>query len=149
MKNILIFLAILFGIFIVVTLVVSAIFYPDNIAETAPDGGKKDLKTRFYKNDLANVAKAVSEIIPTLSTWGSSWKLTENKVEGNSAIIKAEVPVVFFTDDLEVKITKSENEGEVKVDVHSNSRVGKSDFGENRRHIVQILDAMDKKFGNP
>ena len=97
------------------------------------------MKTRVYKTDLATAAKAVAEIVPTLSTWGSNWKLIENKIEDDSAIIKAEVPVVFFTDDLEVKITKTENEDEVKVDVRSSSRVGKSDFGENRRHVVQIL----------
>jgi uncharacterized protein (DUF1499 family) len=148
MKKILIILSVVFVLFVVAILFIGRTFYPDNVAETAPDGGKKDLKTRYYKTDLTNAAKTVAEIIPTLSSWGSNWKLTENKTEGDSAIIKAEVPVVFFTDDLEVKIIKTENESEVKVDVRSSSRVGKSDFGENRRHVVQLLDALDKRNAN-
>ncbi len=146
MKKIIIIPVILFVVFVVAWLFIGRTFFPDNVAETAPDGGKKDLKTRLYKTDLATASKIVGETIPTLSSWGSNWKLVENKVEGNSATVKAEVPVVFFTDDLEVKILQTETG--VSVDVRSNSRVGKSDFGENRRHVVQILEALDKKFAN-
>jgi uncharacterized protein YpmB len=145
MKKTIIILVILFVVFVAVTLLIARTFFPDNVAETAPDGGAKDLKTRVYKTDLANAAKVAAETIPTLSSWGSNWKLTENKIENGTAIIKAEVPVVFFTDDLEVKIKQLENG--ISLDVRSNSRVGKSDFGENRRHIVQILEALDKKIG--
>ena len=146
MKKIIIIAVILFVVFIVALLFIGRTFFPDNVAETAPDGGAKDLKTRVYKTDLATTAKVAAETIPTLSSWGSNWKLTENKIENDTAIIKAEVPVVFFTDDLEVKIKQTD--GGVTVDVRSNSRVGKSDFGENRRHVAQLLEALDKKFGN-
>lgn len=144
MKNILIIAVIILVVFLGMIFLITRNFFPDNIAETAPDGGTKDLKTRVYKTDLANAAKVVQETIPTLSSWGSNWKLVENKIEGDSAIIKAEIPVVFFTDDLEVKIKQTESG--VSVDVRSNSRVGKSDFGENRRHVVQILEVLDEKF---
>lgn len=146
MKKILIIAAIVLVVVLGVIFLITRTFFPDNIAETAPDGGTKDLTTRIYKTDLANAAKITAEVIPTLSSWGSNWKLTENKIENDTAIIKSEVPVVMFTDDLEVKIKQTENG--VSVDVRSNSRVGKSDFGENRRHVVQILEALDKKFGN-
>lgn len=144
MKKIIIILVILFVVFVAATLVIARVFFPDNVAETAPDGGLKGLKTRVYKTDLANAAKIAAETIPALSSWGSNWKLIENKVENDSAVIKAEVPVVFFTDDLEVKIKQTD--GGVTVDVRSNSRVGKSDFGENRRHVAQLLETLDKKF---
>ncbi len=146
MKKIVIIPVILFVVIVATTLLIARTFFPDNVAETAPDGGAKDLKTRVYKTDPANAAKIALETIPTLSSWGSNWKLTENKIENDTAIVKAEVPVVFFTDDLEVKIKQTT--GGVTVDVRSNSRVGKSDFGENRRHVVQILEALDKKFGS-
>ena len=130
---------------IVAILIIGRTFYPDNVAQTSPDGGTKHLTTRYYSTDLVSAAKAVEEVVPTLSTWGGSWKLIENKIEGNNAIVKIEVPVVVFTDDLQVTIATQENSEFVKLDVRSNSRVGKSDFGENRRHVVQILDALDKK----
>lgn len=148
MKKVLIILAIAIVIPVVAILIIGRTFYPDNVAETSPDGGAKQIASRYYKSDLVSAAKNVEEIIPTLSTWGGNWKLIENKIEGNSATIKAEVPVLFFTDDLTVTIATQENSESVKVDVRSSSRVGKSDFGENRRHVVQILEAIDKKFGN-
>lgn len=119
-------------------------FYPDNIAETAPDGGKKNLKTRIYQTDLATAEKTVKEIIPTLSNYGSNWKLvgeSENAEKGK--VIKAEVPVVVFTDDLEVYL--KQNQDEVSIDVKSKSRIGRSDFGENARHVNQLLNALDEK----
>ena len=146
MKTILIVIAVIFVIFVVALLFIGRTFYPDNVAETSPDGGKKNLKTRFYQADLETVAESVKTIIPTLSSWGSNWKLAGSEMNENSAEIKAEIPVVMFTDDLTVKIER--NNRQVQVDVHSNSRVGKSDFGENARHVNQILDALDKKFGN-
>ena len=120
-------------------------FYPDNVAETAPDGGNKNLKTRIYKTDLATAVKTVKEIIPTLSTYGRNWKLVgESETAEKGKIIKAEVPVIVFTDDLEVYI--KETGEEITVNAKSNSRVGRSDFGENARHIRQFLDALDANF---
>lgn len=129
-------------------LIISRTIYPDNIAETAPDGGKKDLKTRYYKTDLETAEKTVKEIIPTLTTYGGNWKLVGDSAADDQKIIKAEIPVVVFTDDLQVILKKGAEEGTIQLDVRSNSRVGKSDFGENRRHVVQILEALDKKFAN-
>ena len=119
--------------------------FPDNIAETAPDGGAKNLKTRVYQTDLATAEKTVKEIIPTLSTYGGSWKVVgESSDSVKGKIIKAEIPVVVFTDDLEVFIKESGDV--VTIDAKSNSRVGKSDFGENARHVRQFLEALDAKF---
>lgn len=126
--------------------------YPTNIAETAPDHKETPLQTRRYplKGDLKQMRQEVEKIIPQLSTsvWGGKWKSAAPK-EGDSAenkeIIRAEVPVVVFTDDLWVELKQEGNE--VVVNARSNSRVGKSDFGENRRHLLQILAEIDKRFG--
>jgi uncharacterized protein (DUF1499 family) len=57
--------------------------------------------------------------------------------------IRCEVPVLFFTDDLTITI-REQNE-QTHVDVESRSRVGRGDFGENRRHIIQVLHALDAR----
>lgn len=127
--------------------------YPTNIAETAPDHKEPALKTRRYslKGNLRQMRQEVEKIIPQLSTsiWGGKWKPAAPK-DGDSAenkeIIRAEVPVVFFTDDLWVELKQEGNE--VVVNARSNSRVGKSDLGENRRHLLQILEKLDERFGN-
>lgn len=129
--------------------IIGRVFYPDNVAQTAPDGGVKGLKTRYYKADLANAEEIVSETIPTLSTYGSNWKLAAGDSSlDNKKVVNAEIPVVIFTDDMEIVLTKTTEEGMIEVNVRSASRIGNSDFGENRRHVVQILEALDKRFLN-
>lgn len=118
---------------------------PGNVAETS-ETAKDELKTRRYKTELKNFAVETEKIIPTLTKYGQNWKLSSSNLYENSASIKAEIPVVFFTDDLEVKAESDAEKGEIIVNVRSNSRVGKSDLGENRRHVLQIFSALDEKF---
>ncbi len=137
------------GVFLLVVVMslfaIGRFFYPDNVAETVPDGGAKGLKTRFYKADQATVRKTVQDVIPALSTYGSNWKIVNDQTQ-TANVITAEVPVLVFTDDLTVTL-KEEKPDEVRVDVRSASRVGKSDFGENARHVRKLLSALDEKLG--
>ena len=126
-------------------LLMVGVIYPDNVAETALDGGKKNLKTRIYKTDLETAEKTVKEIIPTLSTYGNNWRLVGETGEAEKGkVIKSEVPVVVFTDDFDVYLKQNGNE--ISIDAKSKSRIGKSDFGENARHINQLLNTLDEKF---
>lgn len=123
-------------------------FYPDNVAETSPEGGEKQLRTRVYKADPETVRQTVRETIPELSTWGSAWKLTgDGETEEDGREVRAEVPVLVFTDDLSVTIREADEKGRTRVDVRSASRVGKSDFGENARHVRKLLAALDERLG--
>jgi uncharacterized protein (DUF1499 family) len=124
-----------------------AVLNPNNVAETSFDAKEEALRPRRYKTDLQSFVAETEKIIPALSTYGKNWRLISTSTSGNSAVLKTEVPVVVFTDDLEIKADFDDEKGEAIVNVHSNSRVGKSDFGENRRHVLQILEALDKKFG--
>lgn len=146
MKKLIIAIVIIFVVIAVGIFVIGRTFYPDNIAKTSADGGEKELKTRFYKSDVETVSRVVNELEGELTTYGRKWKKVGIKVNPPT-IVQFEVPVVFFTDDLEVRIKKGKTEDEVQVDVLSKSRVGKSDFGENARHVRKILDALDEKFG--
>ena len=121
-----------------------AIMNPNNIAETSVDAKEEALRPRKYKTDLPNFIGETEKIIAVQTTYLKSWKLISSSTAGTTASIKTEVPVVVFTDDLEIK-AETQND-EVLVNIRSNSRVGQSDFGENRRHVLQILEALDKKF---
>lgn len=124
-----------------------AIMNPNNVAQTSADNQDEALRTRRYKTDLQTFVGETKTLIPTISTYGQDWKVISSELAaGNSASIKIEVPVVIFTDDLEVKADFDAEKSEVIVNIHSNSRVGKSDLGENRRHILQILEVLDKWF---
>lgn len=124
-----------------------AIMNPGNAAQTSPDNQDEALRTRRYKTDLQTFTSETKTLIPTISTYGQDWKTVSSEMTAeNSASIKIEVPVVIFTDDLEVKADFDAPNGEVIVNVHSNSRIGKSDLGENRRHVLQILQVLDEWF---
>ncbi len=120
------------------------ILNPNNIAETSVDAKEEALRPRKYKTDLPNFIGETEKIIANQTTYLKSWKLISSSTAGTNASIKTEVPVVIFIDVLEIK-AEVQN-GVVLVNIRSNSRVGKSDLGENRRHVLQILEALDKKF---
>lgn len=132
---------------------------PINVAETNQTTDDLPLRTRTYqvKGGHAEAKKIVEQIIPTLKAYWASWRIVNHdnnpkakldaKNVGKESFVKAEVPVVIFTDDLQIRLSEGNTPDEVIVDVKSASRVGKSDFWENRRHIVQLLTALDEKFG--
>ncbi|HEY8558802.1 MAG TPA: DUF1499 domain-containing protein [Pyrinomonadaceae bacterium] len=126
-------------------LLAARVLYPANVAATAPDHAEEILRTRRYRTDLPTFVAETESIIPTLTTWGRNWKHVSTEKVDKIAGIKAEVPVVVFTDNLQVSAER-DAAGGIRVDVRSNSRAGKSDFGENRRHVLQILEALDAKF---
>ena len=123
-----------------------AIMNPNNTAQTSADSPDEALRTRRYKTDLQTFSSETKTLIPTISTYGQDWKVISSESAGNSASIKIEVPVVIFTDHLEVKADFDAPTREVIVNVHSSPRIGKSDLGENRRHVLQILEELDKWF---
>ena len=143
-----------------------AILNPNTVAETSENNTDARLATRHYKIGKSRISKEINADSPSLivkdvefvlaeqKTYLRSWKVVETKSEKDSAVIKAEVPVVFFTDDLEVRLqylpSKEANSeiAELIVNVRSASRVGNTDFGENRRHLNQLLEALDSFFQN-
>lgn len=138
------------GILLVAALAVAitclAIANPDTFAETSAESKDESLRPRRYKTSLENFAAETEKIIPTLTTYGQNWKFVSRNVYENSASIKAEVPVLVFTDDLEIKAVRVQDE--VIVDIYSSQRVGFNDWGENRRHVLQILQTLDERFSS-
>ncbi len=145
MKKILIGATVLIVIGILTIVLIGRIFYPDNIAETSPDGEPKNLKTLYVEDEPENVSKIIDGIVPTLTTYGSAWKIVDKKETGDAFVFKVEVPVLVFTDDMQITIQKPKDVELASVDVRSQSRVGKSDFGENARHIRKFLAALEEK----
>ena len=144
MKKVILVVIINLILLVVAVAFIGRTYFPDNIAETSADGGSKQLRTRFYTKPIDDVFGAAEKTVPTLSTYGSAWKVVDKTDGGKARKIKVEVPVIVFTDDLEVTIKPADNEHEVQVDVRSQSRVGKSDFGENARHVRKFLAALDE-----
>lgn len=131
---------------------------PGNVAETTQTSTDILLRTRKYliPDGMASAKKKIEETITKQSTYGRFWRLSNHnnnpkvtngfKDNETEIIIRAEVPVLIFTDDLQVRLRKGEIENEIIVDAKSASRIGKSDLGENRRHIIQLLSVLDTMF---
>ncbi len=118
---------------------------PTNSAATRPDHEDVQLRTRYLRLPLAHVAAAIKVAVPTLRTYGRRWRFVEMKAEPAVVVLRAQVPVLVFTDDL-VATLRAAPDG-CRLDVASASRVGRGDFGENRRHILQLLAALHTQLG--
>jgi uncharacterized protein (DUF1499 family) len=133
------------GAALLVTLgALSRVAAPGNVAQTATNHADPKLRTRRYQVSQQDIAPKIEQLVPTLRTYGRAWKVKSSRTQNNITTVVCEVPVLFFTDDLIVTI-RGEKDASV-IDAHSSSRVGKSDMGENRRHVLQLLNQTDKKF---
>jgi hypothetical protein len=127
---------------------VLAVRNPGNVAQTRPDHPEPALRTRRYPRtiDSAALRRALEETIPRLSTYGRSWRLAGTTPAADASggfTVRAEVPVLLYVDDLVVQVRPDPTGAYWLVDVTSRSRVGQSDLGENRRHIKQLLTALE------
>ncbi len=113
-----------------------------NQASTSADSADASLRTRLYAVPPDQVWLQVHKDIPRLSTYGQAWRMVGGQV-GPSIVVACEVPVLMFTDDLTVTIAPDGSGS--RVDVRSASRVGQGDFGENARHIRQLLSVLDAR----
>lgn len=124
---------------------------PTNSAHTSPESDEA-LRTRFYQVAWNDAVGAAQKTLTSGRTYGRAWKTGPSSIAGAepsahlTEILRAQVPVLLFTDDLEVTL-RDENDGRIRVDVRSASRIGRGDFGENRRHIAQFLRALDAQLG--
>lgn len=120
---------------------------PTNSARTSANDS--DLQTRIYKASPDLAAKTIASL--SLSTYGRAWKLkSQTRVSPDEIELVFDVPVVVFTDVLTVSVRNrhsDSSDNEVEVNVESHSQVGKGDFGENRRHVLQMLAELDKTLG--
>ncbi len=110
-----------------------------NRADTAANT-PSDLQPRQYAAPAQQVGDAVAAAFDQLG-WEFVYRSTTS--------LEAEVPVAqmgWFLDDL--KVTLSEANGTTTVNVQSQSRVGRGDLGENRRHVVQLFTVLDEKLQN-
>jgi hypothetical protein len=121
-------------------------FPATNVAETRPDHEDSLLRTRRYAVPMAEAGDCVRAMIPALRTYGRHWDLVSSVKSPGTGGAATEMfiavePVLFFRDDMVV--TLHGDDKSTTVDVRSAARVGKGDLGENRRHVVQLLAALD------
>jgi uncharacterized protein (DUF1499 family) len=106
-----------------------------NVAETSTTPEFPELRTRVYPVPPERVMEAVKAAIASRP---ATWTLESSDSSGH---VHATKRVLTFTDDVYVFL-QTQPVG-TRLDVRSQSRVGKADFGENRRHIASLLSDVD------
>jgi uncharacterized protein (DUF1499 family) len=112
-----------------------------NDVETSQTPEYPDLKDQSYVAREDRVAEAAKEAIASLSRWTF---VGAGKGPGGSEI-KAVATTKFlgFKDDVTIRIRWTD--GRTVVSVHSKSRTGKLDFGQNARNIREFFEALNKR----
>jgi len=110
-----------------------------NIVETGRTPEYPDIQPRRYAERKARVHEAAHRAIESLPRWTL---VSQDAAQG---VIRAVVTsrLFRFVDDVQIRI--EEKDGGAIINVRSASRVGKSDFGQNARHIRSLFEAIDRQ----
>ena len=115
---------------------------PTNSARTSPDDA--ELPTTLYQTQPELAAPKVAKL--RRSTYGRAWKfVAQHNVSPDEIQLVFHVPVVVFTDVLTVSLKRMDAQT-TQVNIESHSQIGQGDFGENRRHIRQMIAVMNDYF---
>ncbi len=114
----------------------------NNKAETRPDHTDPRLRGRTYAIPFAQVWVAALEIARS----SRGWTVLEADEDSGCLQAESETPVFRWVDDVELRMALDEN-GQTRVDMTSESRVGSSDLGKNARRIRKFFRILDKKIG--
>ncbi len=105
-----------------------------NHAQTSPSHSDPTLRTRDIPRAYDAVFDAALDVARTLPRWKI---VGEARAEG---LIQAErhTRLFKFVDDVRIQITQTDD-WKVTLNLSSQSRVGKGDFGQNARNIREFL----------
>jgi len=109
---------------------------------TGASAGYPDLQPRVYDSSVENttvLAAAVASRLPR-------WKVAEKKADPHTVTCTVAEPIGFLIDDVEIHIEPAgPDQRASRVVIHSHSRRGGGDLGENARHIRALQAAMDDR----
>ncbi len=114
-----------------------------NRAETDPRHPDPQLRGRTYAVPFAQVWKEARSLA---SGDLRGWTLLEADEDGGILRAQSTTPVFRFVSDVEVRLSLDEN-GQTRVDMTSESRVGRGDLGKNSRRIRSFFKALDRRVG--
>ena len=111
-----------------------------NTYETKPDAAEPELRPRTYRKPMNEVLAAVQAAVAAIPRW----KVVETDAQGGKVHATRTTGLWRFTDDIYVTVI-SGADGTLTLNVHSKSRVGKGDFGQNRRNILELMKQLDAR----
>lgn len=114
-----------------------------NQAKTQPEHNDPSLRTRTYSLPYDAFFAKLLSVIETLP----GWQLVAQDLEKGEILATRKSRLFRFVDDVRIQILKK-GERKIVLDLHSASRVGKGDFGQNARNIRELLNELDQNISN-
>jgi hypothetical protein len=112
-----------------------------NAASTSETPQFEELRTpRFAKSRLEVFDATVKAIEDQ-----SGWELTSRADSEQSLQVEISTMLGIFTDQM--RISFIDENGVTRVDIQSQALKGSADFGSNRRHIVELIKALEQQLG--
>ena len=111
-----------------------------NIYVTTPENPDPFFRPRQYSKPKEEVARAVQEAVAGLTRW----KVEEYKENQGRIHATHSTRLFRFVDDVNIYVVQG-LDGITKLEIISQSRIGKGDWGQNQRNIKELLAALDAK----
>jgi len=119
--------------------------FTHNRAYTRPDSPDARLRGRAYGVPFSVVWDAAVQTAGALR----GWTVTASDPRAGEIVAEARTALWKFVDDVWIRISLDEDDGQTRVDVTSASRVGSADLGANARRIARFLHALDRRILGP
>lgn len=120
----------------------------NNVAETAPDSIYPELRPRRYALSAGQLFDAAMEACTALG-----WEPVIGERQHYTIRAVVTTRLWRFKDDVEIRVETGENRvptsdgasaNGVWLSVRSASRLGRGDLGANTRHVLDLMDALDR-----
>jgi uncharacterized protein (DUF1499 family) len=108
-----------------------------NTARTSPDHELPELRTRVY---ALPPDRALDLTLRAVENAG--WRVVDAKPGSNEIHAVVATPWLRFRDDVNITLTEAPGGG-TRVQVESQSRVGRADFGANIAHVMELYRRVD------
>lgn len=111
-----------------------------NIYVTTPENPDPFFRPRKYAKSKEEVAGTVQEVLAALARWQvMEYRENQGRIHATHT-----TRLMRFVDDVNIYVVQG-LDGITKLEVISQSRVGKGDLGQNKRNIRELLSALDAK----
>ncbi len=119
-----------------------------NLAATSFDATDASLRSLELSASVGEVRAAISRFVEQTERWEvGSDEEANDKAEAEVVLLVHTSRLFRFADDVHVYLQTSESA--TRVDVTSQSRIGKGDLGQNPRNIRELLQGLRNRFATP
>ncbi len=111
-------------------------YLSSHVASTADDSDYPELKPIILPTSMPQLSAIIKRVVTD-----QGWELVAEGQEGRELHVVITTPMMKFKDDFLIRLSSTEGQ-HTRVDIHSESRSGKADFGTNTRHLLNFRQAL-------